>query len=190
MKIILGSKSQARKAIITQLGYDFTILNPNIDETKIRNKDPKKLALDLAYAKAAALLPQIKEPAILITCDTVVYCNNKLIEKPKDKEEAKSFLQLYSSHPADVITAIVVTNTATKKQVHAIDIATIWFEKIPQKIMQYLVDQGTTLNYAGGFSVEDPVFTKYIKKIEGSKESIMGLSKKLITDLIDKIINT
>jgi predicted house-cleaning NTP pyrophosphatase (Maf/HAM1 superfamily) len=60
-------------------------MHSDIDEKKIRHKDPRKLALAIAYAKADSLLPQITEPAVLITTDQAVVCNNKIIEKINKK---------------------------------------------------------------------------------------------------------
>lgn len=189
MKIILGSQSSGRKKILTQMGYKFIVMHPNIDEKKIRHQDPKKLVLALAYAKADALLPRIKKPAILITSDQVVYCNNRIIEKPEDKNEAREFLRLYSQHPVKTINATVVTNAANKKQLGAIDTATIWFRPIPEKVIEQLVKKSLILNCAGGFYIDDPVLKKYILKIKGTIESIMGLPKELTEQLITTISN-
>ena len=62
MKLILGSKSPGRKKILTKIGYKFSVMDPDIDEKSIRDKNPKKLVTKLARAKATALLPKIKKP--------------------------------------------------------------------------------------------------------------------------------
>lgn len=186
MKIILGSKSVWRKEILTQMGYKFTIMDPDIDEKSIRYKDPKKLVLSLAYAKASALLPRIKNSAILITSDQVVLCNNKILEKPRDKNEAKKFLRLYAKYPAKTVTAVVTTNTDTKKQYAGVDLATVWFSPIPEDIIKKIVTKETTLTCAGGFSIDSPLLKNYVLKIKGTKDSISGLPIKLTERLIMK----
>lgn len=188
INIILGSKSPGRKKILTKMGFSFTVMDPNIDEKAIRNKDPKKLVLDLAYAKAAALLPKITKPTILITADQVVRCNNKILEKPQDKKEAEKFLRIYTKHPAETITAVVVTNTGNKKQMADIDIATIWFTKISENIIKKLAQQKYVLTCAGGFSIDDAILKQYIAKIVGTKDSITGLPQKLTKKLIKEVI--
>jgi len=169
------------------MGYRFTVMDPNIDEKSIRNKNPKKLVVDIAYAKASVLLPKIKKPSILITTDTVVYCNNKIIEKPKDKKEAEKFLRLYIKYPAKTVTAILATNTINKKQKHGIDIATIWFHTIPKEIIKQLANQERVLTCAGGFYIDDPVLQKYVLKIDGTIESIIGLPIELTEKLIAEV---
>jgi len=188
MKIILGSKSPDRKKILTKMGYKFSVMNPNIDEKSIRHKNPKKLALNLAFAKAASLLPKIKTPAILITSDEIVVCNNKILEKPKDKNEAQKFLKLYAKFPAKTITAVVATNTTNKKQRSGLDIASVWFAPIPKDTIKKIAAKESTLRWAGGFSIDTPLLKKYVLKIKGTKESIAGLPIKLTKKLIEKVL--
>jgi septum formation protein len=72
MHIILGSQSQGRRELLSAMGYAFAVMPANIDARVIRSEDPGVLTLALAHAKADALLPQIHEPALLITSDQVV----------------------------------------------------------------------------------------------------------------------
>ena len=187
MKIILGSKSPGRKQILTKMGYEFTVLDPNIDEKAIRNDDPKKLVVAIACAKTQALLPKINEAAILITFDQVVCCNGKILEKPKDQNEARKFLHMYMQYPAETITAVVVTNTLNKKQDSGVDIAKIWFHPITENMIEQISNQEYVVNCAGGFSLDDPLLKKYIAKIEGEPDSITGLPIDLTKQLILKV---
>lgn len=79
----------------------------------IRDDDPEKMVFLIARAKAAALLPQVKEPSILICSDQVIRCNGEVREKPVDDAEARRFLETYRTHPAEAINGVVVYNTAT-----------------------------------------------------------------------------
>ena len=187
MKIILGSKSKGRAKVLKEIGYDFEVMSADIDEKAIRFKDPEELTLKLAKAKADALLPKIKEPAILITSDQVVIWHGQIREKPENKDQAREFLQSYTLHPAETVTAIVVINTATGLRKQGVDIARAWFKTIPEKIIQQLISQGDVFMQAGGYSIDDPLLKPYILKIEGERESIMGLPKKLTLRLIEEV---
>ncbi|MEI8055516.1 MAG: Maf family protein [bacterium] len=188
MKFILGSKSPGRRQLLTKMGYEFTVLDPNIDEKSIRSDTPEKLVSALARAKAMALLPKINEAAILITADQVVNCNGKILEKPKDQNEAREFLHMYAQYPAESITAVTVTNTLNKKQESGIDIAKIWFHPIPENMIEQIANQEYVVNCAGGFSLDDLLLKKYIAKIEGAPDSITGLPMELTKQLILKVI--
>jgi septum formation protein len=187
MKIILGSQSQGRKNILSKMGYKFDVIAANIDEKSIRRQNPIDLTLTLANTKADALLPKITEAAILITADQVVLCNNSLREKPSSPEEARLFLNDYMSYPAETISAIVVTNTITKRRVSGVDIAKIWFTKLPETIIEKLIANKNIYSFAGGFSIDDPLLKKYIAKIEGTPDSITGLPIKLTKKLIHDV---
>lgn len=189
LKIILGSASKWRRQILEKAGYEFSVMEPNIDERKIRHSDPKKLALALAYAKADALIPQIKEPALLITVDQVVLCNGHIYEKPNSAQEAREFMRSYSQHPAQTITAVVVTNTKTNKQVSGIDIVNINFKPIPEFIIDRLIAKREIFSCAGGFQIEDEdgKLNPYIENIDGEIDSVKGLPIKLMENLMQII---
>src|SRR5687768_10843971 len=115
MKMILGSGSKARKAILESMGYDFEVRVSHIDEKGLRNQDPYRLPLVLAQAKADELKRQIPEPTILITSDSIALYEGQVREKPENREQAKEFLRSYSDKPVEVATAVVVTNTENGK---------------------------------------------------------------------------
>ena len=189
MKVILGSQSEGRREVLSSMGYKFEILNPNINEKTIRSEDPTKLTLALANAKADALLPEIKnkEPTILITSDQVVVWDGKVREKPQTKEEARKVLASYSVKPAETVTAVVATNTANQKRVNGVDIARVWFKKIPEEVIERIIRQGEIFSHAGGFSITDLLLEEYVAEVEGAIDSVIGLPKELTNRLIREV---
>ena len=187
MKIILGSKSARRQDILRKMGYHFEVKSADIDEKLIRENNPETLTLRLANAKAEKLLEDIQEPVILITSDIVCVCDGKILEKPESKEEAEDFLKKYGQHPVETVCAVVVTNAANGKRLEGIDRATVYFNPIPQEVIDMLVNQKTTYDYAGGFNVADPLVSPYIDHIDGELDSVMGLPQKLTKQLLEQI---
>lgn len=185
MRIILGSKSAGRKKVLESMGYVFEVIDPDIDEKAIRHKHPSALTLALASAKADALIPKINSEAILITSDQVVVYRGYIREKPVDSEEAIKFLEGYNFYPAETVTSVIITNTRTYKKMSITDTAKIYFSQIPQLVIQEYVATGDAYHHAGGFDHEHELLSPYIQKIEGEKESIIGLPKKL-TDMLLK----
>ncbi|HLD21587.1 MAG TPA: Maf family protein [Patescibacteria group bacterium] len=184
MHIILGSQSHGRQKILREMGVEFEVMASNIDEKTIRFNDPKQLTLALAHAKAEALLPNISQNAILITSDQVVVCHNQILEKPENEQEERIFLRMYKTHPAQTVTAVVVTNTATRVQRSGVDIATVYFQPIPEHIITQLIAEKNVFTQAGGFSIDDPLVKPYIERIEGSRSSIIGLPDVLTRQLM------
>ena len=190
MKIILGSQSEGRARILRQMGYEFEVMNPDIDERSIRLDDPRALTLALAHAKADVLLPHIHTPAILITADQVIVWNHTIREKPQSADEARAYLRGYGAHPAETVGAVVVVNTATTIRAGGVDVVKVWFHPIPEEVIETMIQEGDVYRRAGGFSVEEPRLQNYIKKIEGAIDSVMGLPIALTRRLINDVCET
>lgn len=188
MKIILGSSSKPRKKVLQDNGYQFEVMSPDIDEKGIRSDDFYQLPLMIARAKADALISNITEPILLITADQVVVCHGSLHEKPRTEDEARDFLQKYSDgYPAETVSALVVTNTENGKQTKGVDIAKIYFDPIPSEVMNDFIKNGDSFFRAGGFAAESPLLQPYVKNIEGTIDSIMGMPVTLLESLIKKV---
>lgn len=188
MKLVLGSGSAYRKKALTEMGYDFDVITADIDEKAIRDPNPDILTLKLAKAKAEAIIPKLTEPVILITSDQVIVWNNTIREKPIDESEARYFLESYADYPAEAVSAIIVTDTATGRQVEGVDRAKIYFKPIVRDVIDQLVANPKTYSRAGGFGAEDQILQPYIDRVEGSVDCIGGFPKRLGQELIDSMM--
>lgn len=166
------------------MGHSFEVMTADIDEKAIRLDDSNELTMALAKAKAKALLPKIKEPALLSTADQVVVWNDRILEKPETPKEAREFLKGYTLYPAQPINATAVTNTKTGKQVGENDMNTVRFRPFPDDGIELLIQEGNIFRRAGAFSLEDPLLAPYVDHIEGSLESIEGLPVELTLRLL------
>lgn len=187
IRLILGSQSKARAEILKKMGYEFEVMPANIDEKAIRDSNPSVMTLKIAQAKARALLPLIKKPSILITSDQVVVCAGKILEKPENKKDAFQQIRLYNHYPAETVTSVVVTNTATGRDVAGTDTAKIWFHYIPEEVIKAYIKTGDPFLHAGAFDHEHPMMKEYVRKINGEPESISGLPMALTRSLIEAV---
>ncbi len=170
-----------------EMGFDFDVLVANIDERAIRHDDLHQLPVLIAQAKSDEIKKNIKEPAILITCDTIVLHEGKLYEKPKDEQEARDMLQSYGRKPAEVICGVVVTNTQTGKSAQGIDSAKVYFHAIPHAVIEEMIKHGKIFDFAGAFHPDDPPIKPYVAYIEGEIGTVMGLPKLLTKKLIKEV---
>ncbi len=184
MKLILGSQSKNRQQVLKDAGYDFEVMSADIDEKAVRGADPEQLTLVLSHAKADALLPKITEPALLITTDLVVVCNGKILEKPVDEDEARAFIKGYEHHPMETVSAIVVTNTATGKRAAGTDTARVFFRSIPENAIDEALKVGKIMLCAGAMRCEEPPFSQYVERFEGTKDNTTGLPLILLKKLM------
>ncbi|KAL7207707.1 hypothetical protein ACSBR1_029623 [Camellia fascicularis] len=195
-KIILGSSSVARRKVLAEMGYDFTIMSADIDEKSIRKEKPEELVMALAEAKAEAITPKLPigdykrdaEPSVLITCDQVVVCEGMIREKPLSKEEARQFIKGYSGGNAATVSSVLVTNLKTGLRKGDWDKVEIHFHSIPDQVIDNLIEEGIVLNVAGGLLIEHPLILPYIKEVVGTIDSVMGLPKTLVERLIMEVL--
>ncbi|XP_015579981.2 7-methyl-GTP pyrophosphatase [Ricinus communis] len=197
MKIILGSSSMARKRILSEMGYEFSIMTADIDEKSIRKDTPEELVMALAQAKADAIVARLRNmgkleedthATLLITADTVVVYKGMVREKPTSKEEARYFIKGYSGSHAAVVGSVLVTNLATGKRKGAWERAEVYFHDIPDEIIDNLIEERVTFNVAGGLMLEHPLTSPYVEAVVGSADTVMGLSKALTEKLIAEVL--
>lgn len=186
MKIILGSSSPWRKKILLEMMSDFEVMSPEIDEKAIRRGDPRELVLAIARAKAEALIEKVHEPALIITADQVVVWNGMVREKPASEAEARYFLRSAHEHPSETVNGVVVSNTATGRQVSGNESSKIFFRAIPEAVIDRLVEIGAVYKCAGGFTSEDELLIDYVDHVEGSMDSVTGLPKKFLEKLLSE----
>ncbi|XP_024022192.1 maf-like protein DDB_G0281937 isoform X3 [Morus notabilis] len=193
-KIILGSSSVARRKILAEMGYDFTIMTADIDEKSIRKEKPEDLVMALADAKAEAILQRFPigdyikdaEPTLLITSDQVVVYEGVVREKPSSKEEARKFMKDYSGGHAATVGSVLVTNLKTGFRKGDWDCVEIYFHEIPDGVIESLIEEGTVLNVAGGLIIEHPLILPLVKQVVGTTDSVMGLPKALTERLLEE----
>ncbi|MFS7954836.1 putative nucleoside triphosphate pyrophosphatase Maf-like protein [Helianthus anomalus] len=173
-KIILGSSSMARRKILQEMGFHFTVMAADIDEMSIRREKPEDLVLALAEAKADAIVSRLgirghKEenahPTLLLTADTVVVYEGTIREKPSSKEEARHFVKGYSGGCAVVVGSVVVTNLSTGSRKQGWDKSEVYFHDIPDEVIDRLIDDGVTLNVAGGLMLEHPLTAPFVDTV-------------------------
>ncbi|XP_022985342.1 maf-like protein DDB_G0281937 [Cucurbita maxima] len=194
-QIILGSSSMARRRILSEMGYEFTIMTADIDEKAIRKERPEELVVALAEAKADAIMSRIlatgaqldnDAPAtLLLTADTVVVYEGTIREKPSNKDEARKFIKGYSGSHASVVGSILITNLKTGTRKGGWEEAEVYFYDIPEEIIDSLIEEDVTFKVAGGLMLEHPLTWPLVEAVVGSTDTVMGLPKALTEKLMN-----
>ncbi|KAL7579765.1 hypothetical protein ACA910_021902 [Epithemia clementina (nom. ined.)] len=132
---------------------------------------------------------------LVMTGDQVVTCHGQIMEKAESVEQACDFVAEYGQHSPSTVGSCVLTHIPTGLQVSGVDTATIYFdtdklrgrEDAEALIQQLLDDQAPVLSCAGALMVEHELVQPYITKIEGTVDSVMGLSKPLVQQLLKEM---
>ncbi|MGB0757490.1 MAG: Maf family protein [Patescibacteria group bacterium] len=186
MQLILGSQSWGRKKVLKSAGYEFEVAPADIDEKSIRDNDPYALTDKIARAKADALKDAFPSH-ILITGDTVGYCNDEILEKPTSEEEYRRNIEWTQKMPLQFISSVVVTDTKNNIQLSAVDTATVTYSNIPDDVLEKVIAKGVYGRYAAGIATEEPLLLPFITVI-GEKSTAMGLPLKEFKELLNKVI--
>lgn len=186
MELILGSASKTRQKILKEKGYKFKVLMAEIDEKKIRAKNPKDLVLKLALAKTEAIRKKAKS-GILVTCDQITANNGKILEKARNLIEAEKFLKSYSNKTVENITGLVATNLKTGKQASGVDVTRIELKKLDNNIIEKALSDPWVLHYCGAAVFGQEIWQPYVEKIDGDKTALFGISVELMKSLIRKV---
>lgn len=180
--IILASGSPRRQELFNELGLDFSIQVKPIEEIYPSTLKASAITNYLAELKAAAFI-DLAENDIVITADTIVWLNNKAIEKPKDKQHAIEMLQELSGTGHKVITSICIKTVASQKVFH--DETMVSFKPLSMEEITYYVEKYKPFDKAGAYGIQEWIGFIGVTKIEGSYFNVMGLPvHKLYEELL------
>lgn len=172
--LVLASQSPRRKALLAQLGYQFTISVSDIDETVAPNEQPTEYVQRLALEKAQHVFSMLKESEhrIVLGADTCVVCQDKILGKPIDKEDSKMMLSLLSDSQHQVYTAIAIVGKGI--QLTKIVETQVFFKALtPEEIAQYW-QSGEPQDKAGSYAIQG-LAGQFVKSINGSYSAVVGL---------------
>ena len=123
MKIVLASSSIGRRKVLESLRLKFEVIPANIDEEKFTASNPIKLIKKIAKSKALAVLGTPPRAPVsnylIIAADSMAVFQGKTFGKPKNRQEATRFLQIFSGKTHEFVTGLYVVNTKTKKTYQA-----------------------------------------------------------------------
>jgi len=172
LSLVLSSGSPRRKELLAQLGYDFDIVLPNIEEAKQDHEQAKDYVLRLSLEKAQAGLAMAKPDSVVLGSDTVVVCDNHVLEKPKNFEDSKRMLSNLSGRQHQVMTAVSIVS---KVQQHSVVVITdVWFKTLTDKEIERYWHSGEPCDKAGSYGIQG-LGGRFVTRIEGSYHAVVGL---------------
>jgi septum formation protein len=170
--IILASGSPRRQELFKELGLDFSIQVKAVEENYSPTLKGAEITNYLAELKAAAFT-ELAENDIVVTSDTIVWLNEKAIEKPKDKQHAIIMLQELSGKCHEVITSICIKTVTSQKVFY--DITKVCFKSLSMEEINFYVENYQPFDKAGAYGIQEWIGFIGVTKIEGSYFNVMGL---------------
>lgn len=175
MHLILASASPRRRELMKMIADDFDIAaGKDVNETYPESLEPEKVPEFLSRLKAAAYRDVAKSPDdVLVTADTVVIIDGRILGKPASRQEAIDMLSCLSGRTHHVVTGVTLTTqtqTITFSQTTAVH-----FDKIATADIITYVDRYRPYDKAGAYGIQEWIGAAAISGIEGSFYNVMGL---------------
>ncbi len=183
-RIILGSASPRRKELLAGLNIDFEVdtLN-NFKETYNPETPSEKIPEVLSEGKSFGFHRPLEKDEILITSDTLVLCEDRIMGKPHSYEEAFDMLRFLSGKDHKVITGVTVRNS--ERHITSSDAAIVHFKELTDKEIEYYIDNFKPYDKAGAYGIQEWIGYVGIDRIEGSFFTIMGLPVHLVYAMLE-----
>lgn len=186
--IILASKSPRRKELLENIGIKPLIIVSDADEN-IDESNPEELVKKLSHIKAQAVYDKIKadnaiglnEDDYILGADTVVYADKEILGKPKDKEDARRMIKMYSGAYHSVYTGFSLISSDGKIVSDYCETKVYVYDMSDDEIEEY-ISTDEPYDKAGAYGIQG-LFGKYIEKIDGDYNNVVGLP-------VSKIVHT
>ena len=183
-KVILASGSPRRRELMAGLGVNYEVrILPDVDESYPDTLQGEEIPLYIAKEKADAYIPMMQPDELIITADTIVWLDGKVLGKPRDREDALQMLRTMSGRTHKVFTGVCITTTDWQRSFTTQ--TEVRFATLSEDEIIYYVDNFKPMDKAGAYGVQEWIGFIGVENISGSYYNIMGLPvQKLYRELL------
>lgn len=172
-RIILGSASPRRQELLRGIDIPFEVISKDVDESFPISMTGVGIPMYLAEKKANAFNSIMTEDIMLITADTIVLLEGKVLGKPTDKEDARRMLRQLSGKTHEVITGVCITTRTKRKTFHTT--SEVRFAHLNESEIDYYLEHYGPYDKAGSYGVQEWIGFIAVEQITGSYFNVMGL---------------
>lgn len=170
-QFILASGSPRRKELFERLGLNFLQQKPEVKEFFPKHFSATEAVVFLASIKNNAI-KEIDNNQIVVSSDTVVALGNRILEKPKDAEDAFAMLKLLSGTSHWVHTAVSLRSANIKKSFY--DSTEVRFRELSDENIAYYIETYKPFDKAGAYGAQDWLGMLAIERLKGCFYNVMG----------------
>ncbi|MDN3638909.1 Maf family protein [Simiduia curdlanivorans] len=182
--LVLASQSPRRKEILLQLGVNFKQIAVDVEEIPLPHESPAAYVCRLAEAKArAGYACQNTAGAVVLGADTVVVCDEQILEKPESEAHAKSMWRRLSGRSHEVLTSVCMFNGQVAEL--ELSVTQVQFTLLTDHMIDNYWLTGEGLDKAGGYAIQG-MGAAFVKAISGSYSGVVGLPIEKLIPLFDQ----
>lgn len=184
MKLILASNSRTRKEVLDKVGLIYNVIPSNIEEYSDKT-DPKEYVMDLSRQKAEAIARDLKE-GVILSADSIIYIDDKKLEKPKTKEQAKIMLQNLSGRVNYAVTGVTIIDLYQDKKITLNEVTEVYFDELTEEEIDWYIENEQYIFERCGYSIAGKSAI-YIPKINGDYYNILGMPISRVYKELNKL---
>ncbi len=184
-ELILASASPRRKWLMEELGLEFSIHPKNVEEVYPDDLKREEIPMFLSKLKASAFSEQELEGKIVLTADTIVWLNDRELQKPVDLEDAKRMIRLLSGATHEVYTAITVRTS--DQVISDFDRTEVHFRELTEDEIDFYVQKYKPLDKAGAYGIQEWIGYIGIDRIDGCYFNVMGLPLRKVYSVLTSL---
>jgi septum formation protein len=195
MRIILASKSPRRRELMSLITSDFEVMSKEVDERAIEDRvrnaggSPSDVQEELSREKARAvfdiLSPEKRTDSVVIGSDTSVVCDDLILGKPKDKDDARSMLRMLSGRTHEVITGVCV-KTADKEETF-VETTHVRFgdlDEYQERLIERYISTDDPYDKAGAYGIQQGG-ALLVETVDGDYFSVVGLPVRRLSQILE-----
>ena len=182
--MILASASPRRRQLLSDAGYEFAVVEPDVDESAfpVEGVPAREYSEGLALAKAKSVAPAHPD-RLIIGADTVADFAGEIIGKPADASDAERITRKLFGASHKVITGIAIVRLCDSTEVVESDSTTIYPKPMTAGQISEHIQSGTWRDKAGAYAIQE-TGDEFVERIEGSLTNVMGLPMELAESLL------
>ena len=169
--VILASKSPRRTELLNQIGIDHIVIPSTVDEKVDYSLSFDEIAKSISRQKGLDVFKNHPND-IVISADTIVCIDDKVLGKPKDRPDAFNTLRLLSGRSHLVVTGVCILKGS--KQINFAEATKVYFDNLTDEEINEYLDTNDPFDKAGSYGIQG-IFARHITKIEGDFFNVMGL---------------
>ena len=171
-KLILASSSPRRQQILKMVKLNFDVIPSFIDENYEKSLKPKQIVEDLSIKKATTISKKFPN-SYVIGADTIVCIKDKILNKPKNQQEAYEMLSFLSNRKHIVLTGVCLITEKNNILFNFIEKSDVYFYKLDEKSILDYIKTNSPYDKSGSYGIQD-YSACFVKKIDGCYYNIVG----------------
>lgn len=182
MKIILASGSSYRATLLNKLSLPFICQSPDIDESALASENVADQVKRLALAKASAIA-QTTQDGYIIGSDQLAMCQQQVLGKPGNHQQAKVQLRQLSAQQVTFYTGLCLFNAANQRQQTIVETFEVFFKPLSEKHIQRYLSIEKPYDCAGSFKSEGLGIALFDKLQGRDPNTLVGLPLIALVEL-------